>query len=449
MFNERLLESSEFYTKRYQNFTTLIIFPTLILLVLLILLACLTHKETVIKSTGEIAPIKILRTIQSTSNNPIIKNELLTKKEITAGDILIQYQNTESDTNLQLQKSSLKNLQEHVQALIIYKDSIKQNQNLFTDDDNFGCSTSYQSYLSQRRSLSTDHQQQVNNQDRVKQQKIIISEAINKKNSELSQYQDLINAIIKNTSLSPKNAYYSTFLDYQHQTKELPISQVDKLKKETVTSIQQQIDSINDALTSYKTQYAGFSSTNLAEDALTNKLNELKSQQLASITKELETLNQEIEQTKIQHAATETSGKNTIIATESGTVNLLINKTKLTSIPQGTNIAQIYPNLKKTPDLKVSFYISANEISEIVENQSIRYHLTEKNSKHMVIPGNITSIPANPITTKTGNFYQVSAILNLRPKDYQNIHYGQTGTVSIITGKSTWISHIKNTLIHQ
>ncbi|WP_370928678.1 hypothetical protein ACMDB6_00415 [Leuconostoc mesenteroides] len=136
MFNERLLESSEFYTKRYQNFTTLIIFPTLILLVLLILLACLTHKETVIKSTGEIAPIKILRTIQSTSNNPIIKNELLTKKEITAGDILIQYQNTESDTNLQLQKSSLKNLQEHVQALIIYKDSIKQNQNLFTDDDN-------------------------------------------------------------------------------------------------------------------------------------------------------------------------------------------------------------------------------------------------------------------------------------------------------------------------
>ncbi|MGO3626343.1 MAG: HlyD family efflux transporter periplasmic adaptor subunit [Leuconostoc mesenteroides] len=186
--------------------------------------------------------------------------------------------------------------------------------------------------------------------------------------------------------------------------------------------MQQQIDSINDALTSYKTQYAGFSSTNLAEDALTNKLNELKSQQLSSITKELETLNQEIEQTKIQHAATETSGKNTIIATESGTVNLLINKTKLTSIPQGTNIAQIYPNLKKTPDLKVSFYISANEISEIVENQSIRYHLTEKNSKHMVIPGNITSIPANPITTKDGNFYQVSAILNLRPKDYQNIH---------------------------
>ncbi|MGO0155462.1 bacteriocin secretion accessory protein [Leuconostoc mesenteroides] len=449
MFNEKLLESSEFYTKRYQNFTTLIIFPTLILLVLLILLACLTHKETVIKSTGEIAPIKILSTIQSTSNNPIIKNELLTKKEITAGDILIQYQNTESDTNLQLQKSALKNLQEHVRALTVYKDSIKQDQNLFTAEDNYGCATSYQSYLAQRRSLTTDHQQQINNQDSIKQQKKMIAEAISKKDSELSQYQNLINAIINNTSLSPKNAYYNDFLDYQHQITELSASQVDKFKKETVTSIQQQINSINDTLTSYKTQYAGFSSTDLTEDTLTNKLNELKSQQLTSIIKELEALNQEIDQTQIQCVATETSGKNTIIANESGTVNLLINKTKLTSIPQGTNLAQIYPKLKTMPELKVSFYVSANEISEIVENQSIRYHLAEKNSKRMVISGNITNISANPMTTKDGNFYQVGATLNLHAKDYQNIHYGQTGTVSIITGKSTWISYIKNTLIHQ
>lgn len=448
MFNQKLLESSEFYNKRYQNFTTLIIFPTLMLLTILILIACFTHKEIVVKSTGEIAPRKILKTIQSTSNNPIIKNELLTKKDVRAGELLVEYQNTETDTNLKLQSSSLQDLQDHAQALTRYQDSINQNKNLFLSDDYYGCSSAYQNYLAQCRSITSDFQQQVENQNNTTQQKDIVSDALAKKHIALNQYQALLNAIINNTTLSSKNDYYTIFSNYQNQIQGLSAVQVDKVKKEIVSNIKQQIEQVNDTITNYRTQYAGITSAHQKSDTLKDKITELKSQQLASITKELKAINQEIKQLKIQYNATQINNKNAIIASESGTVKLLVDKTKLESIPQGTNIAQIYPNIKQHPDLIVDFYISTHDISTISEGQTIRYHLTQRNSKPLIITGKIANITAHPVATKQGNFYQVSANLDLNAKDYQTIYYGQVGTISVITGKHTWLSYIKNILLH-
>lgn len=269
-----------------------------------------------------------------------------------------------------------------------------------------------------------------------------------KKNIALSQYQALLNAIINNTTLSSKNDYYTIFSNYKNQIQGLSAVQVDKVKKETVSNIKQQIEQVNDTIINYRTQYASITSAHQKSDTLKDKITELKSQQLASITKELKAINQEIKQLKIQYNATQINNKNAIIASESGTVKLLVDKTKLESIPQGTNIAQIYPNIKQYPDLIVDFYISTHDISTISEGQTIRYHLTQRNSKPLTITGKIANIPAHPVATKQGNFYQVSADLNLNAKDYQTIYYGQVGTISIITGKHTWLSYIKNILLH-
>ncbi|VTS35269.1 transport protein ComB [Streptococcus pseudoporcinus] len=74
--NEDLLESSEYYQKRYHNFSTLIIIPIFSLLIFLGFFFIFMKKEITIKSVGTIKPVKIIEKIQSTSDNLVIKNNL-------------------------------------------------------------------------------------------------------------------------------------------------------------------------------------------------------------------------------------------------------------------------------------------------------------------------------------------------------------------------------------
>lgn len=449
MFNEKLLESSEFYSKRYQNFTTLIIFPTLILLLLLIGLAFFTHKEVVVKSAGEINPDKILATIQSTSNNAIIKNDLILKKSVRHGDTLIQYQNSETDTTLKFENASLQDLQAREKALITYKNSLSEDKNLFFETDAYGYSDAFQNYLSQSHILANDYQQQLDGQNRATQQKDILTSSLDKKKNNLNHYQSLLLAIQNNTNLSSENNYYRIFSDYKNQTTNLNSEESVSIKQNTISTLQEQIDQLEDAIANYKTQYASLPSDNaLSPTTLSDKLSDLKSQQLRTVAKDLSAVTQEIKQTKIQHQAIQYNHNNAISSPETGTVKLLVDKTKMSYIPQGTNIAQIYPNLTEKPKLKITFYINTSEITNISKGQLVRYMLSQNNNTKSTLTGRISQIAANPMATKQGNFYQVDATLNLQHNDYADVHYGQQGTVSVITGKSTWFIYLKNKLIH-
>jgi len=448
MFNEKLLESSEFYSKRYQNFTTLIIFPTLILLLLLIGLAFFTHKEVVVKSTGEINPDKILATIQSTSNNAVIKNNLISKNSVRHGDMLIQYQNSETDTTLKLENANLQNLQAREKALLTYKNSLSEDKNLFSETDAYGYSDAFQNYLSQSQILSNDYQQQLDGQNRATQQKDILTSSLNKKENNLNHYQSLLLAIQNNTNLSLENNYYRMFSEYKNQTATLNTEESANIKRNTINTLQEQIDQLEDAIANYKTQYTALPSENaLSPNTLADKLSDLKSQQLSTVAKDLSAVTQEIKQIKIQHQATQDNYNNAIVSPETGTVKLLVDKTKTRYMPQGTNIAQIYPNLAEKPKLKVTFYINTSEITNISKGQLVRYMLSQNNNTKSTLIGHISQIAAHPVTTKQGHFYQVDATLNLKNNDYSTVHYGQEGTVSVITGKSTWFVYLKNKLI--
>ena len=168
---------------------------------------------------------------------------------------------------------------------------------------------------------------------------------------------------------------------------------------------------------------------------------------MGTVAKDLSAITQEIKQTKIQHQATQDSYNIAIISPETGTVKLLVDKTKTRYIPQGTNIAQIYPNLAEKPKLKITFYINTSEITNISKGQLVRYMLSQNNNTKSTLTGHISQIAAHPVTTKQGHFYQVDATLNLKNNDYSTVHYGQEGTVSVITGKSTWFVYLKNKLI--
>ena len=137
--NSQLFKSTEFYQKRYQNFSTIIIFPLVLLIMFLLSFLLWAKKEVTVEVTGTIEPTSIVATIQSTSDNTIIKNQLRSNKEVKKGDLLIQYsEKMESSQKESLQKQfDLLSRQET--GLKTLEDSINQGTSLFQEEnDEFG-----------------------------------------------------------------------------------------------------------------------------------------------------------------------------------------------------------------------------------------------------------------------------------------------------------------------
>ena len=91
MFDKKLLESAEFYERRYRNFATLIIIPIFLLFVFLVVFSIFGKRELTVKSAGQIVPRKVLSVVQSTSSNPIELNKLVEGRHVKQGDVLLTY----------------------------------------------------------------------------------------------------------------------------------------------------------------------------------------------------------------------------------------------------------------------------------------------------------------------------------------------------------------------
>src|SRR3712207_9554982 len=74
--NPNLFRSAKFYQRRYHNFATVLILPLTLLVIFLLSFSFLGQKEITASSRGEIMPTKVIASIQSISNNAIVKNNL-------------------------------------------------------------------------------------------------------------------------------------------------------------------------------------------------------------------------------------------------------------------------------------------------------------------------------------------------------------------------------------
>ena len=116
------LESTEFYNRRYHNFSSRVIFPMSLLVVFTFGFAMFAEKEISLSSKATVEPSRIIANIQSTSNRRMVVNYLEENKQVQRGDLLVQYQEVgdviqdeanvnqlESFRNHQSKTSNLKN----------------------------------------------------------------------------------------------------------------------------------------------------------------------------------------------------------------------------------------------------------------------------------------------------------------------------------------------------
>ena len=396
--NNHLFQSAEFYQRRYHNFATILVLPLTLLVLFIVLFSLFAHTEITVTSTGEITPTKVIEVIQSTSNNIISTNNLKDNKTVKKGDLLVKY----SD---KLEASQSNSIQQQIDrddrqaaALETLINSLKQGTNLFGDNDEFGYSSTINAFLNQA---------------------ITITSQVNQANVTVAKQEESVN---KANSSIPKQI---TELQTQVNQYQEPQSDIDNLNLKLSSNV----------------------TTGTYDNSASSQIETLRNQQVSQAQEQLNQVNKEslqaqLEQANIRKEAT------SLYANSNGVLHLNSQIKGESYIPQGTVIGQIYPNLSEAKNVAITYYVNSNYINQLKKQQTVRFTLNTVGKTPTVIKGEIVSLDKAATETKNGNFFKVTAKVNVTSQDRENLTYGMQGKVVSVIAKKTFFNYFKDKLLN-
>ena len=129
------LESTEFYNRRYHNFSSRVIFPMSLLVVFMFGFAMFAEKEISLSSKATVEPSRIIANIQSTSNRRMVVNYLEENKQVQRGDLLVQYQEVGDVIQYEANVNQLESFRHHQSKTSNLKNSTtRPNIDLFSQN---------------------------------------------------------------------------------------------------------------------------------------------------------------------------------------------------------------------------------------------------------------------------------------------------------------------------
>lgn len=454
--NPKLFQSAEFYHRRYHNFATLLVLPMTFFLIFLILFSLIGRKEITVTSVGSLRPTKIIDVVQSTSNNTVIDNQLLENKVVKKGDLLVKYSDKMEDNQLKAIQTQIERDERRQNDLNTLKESLNQGKNLFTGEDEFGCAATIDRFLSQSKTITA---QVAQTNDSVAKQEAGVSRAnaaVNKQIGELqtqaSQYQEVKDAIQSNqTSISGANPYTTTLNSYLSQSQALTgndVSSKENLKNQFLADLQGQIDNINSSISSLQTQAASNFSTGSYDTSASSQIESLRQQELTQTETQLAQVTQEKESLQAQLDQTNLSKSDTILkAKEDGILHVSSEFEGKTLLPQGSQIAEIYPDISKTQQIAIRYYVDSTHVSQLKKGQTVRLTLEKISNQTINIEGKIDKIASSATQTKDGNFFEITARADVDKKDSTHLKYGLQGKTISVIGKKTFFNYYKDKLL--
>lgn len=453
----KFLESTEFYSHRYQNFATLIIVPLAVLLCGLLLFSLFGSREITVKSVGQIQPQRTPVAIQGTSASQILENHLVENKVVHQGDKLLVYQDTGNQDQADLLNEQINTAQQRLTALNQLKDGITQNKQVFAQSDTFGYADDLDNYLNQReiyRSEATLADKTENaTTTKINNVKQLLNDNLTNLNTQAKDYQGLIDTINQGKNVMAKNSSLTyEFNSYQSQSKDLSNDDLNKLKQSYLDNATQQLNQINAAINSTKVQQAQLDQPQTAAitDAQSNqKISSLQNQQLASTNKELAQIKDSLAQLQAKLATLNKDQQNyTVRAKTTGILHVAQTTSGKNYLSPGTTLAEIYPLIDDKTKLTVIVPISPDEIVGLKKGQTLRFKISQKVPRPMLINGVIEKIDVAPTVTERGNYFQVTAKINPTTAQRRNLRYGLSGSVSVVTGEKTFFNYYRDKLFN-
>lgn len=442
--NEQFLESAEFYQKRYHNFASCLIVPSLILLVFLVGFSMLAKKEITISSRASVEASRVLAQIQSTSNQPIIANHLAENKEVKKGDLLIQYAVEGEGAQEQKFSSQLGLLKDQKEKLETLRSSLESGRNQFTEPDSYGYEQSFKDYQNQVESMTSSVNQQnatiASQNAAASQSQAELGGVISDVDSKLNDYRNLKNAIQSGVGIDASHPLYSLYQSYRDQ---LSLAE-DKAtaQSQIVAQLDGQISQLEATAATYRVQYAGAGAQQAYASNLSSQLASLKAQYLVKVGQELTTLTQQILEAESNLKLQETvSKRGQILAEMDGLLHLNPEVQGSTLVAEGTALAQIYPKITNERKIKIVTYVSSKDVSTIKNGDKVRFITADDANKQMILTSQISSIDANATQTKQGNFFKVECEMAVSKDQAKKLRYGLEGKFVMVTGEKTYFSY--------
>ena len=427
--------------------------PLTLLVLFIVLFSLFAQTEVTVTSTGEITPTKVIEVIQSTSNNIISTNNLTDNKTVKKGDLLIKY----SD---KLESSQSNGIQQQIDrddrqaaALETLINSLKQGTNLFGDDDEFGYSSTISTFLNQASTITSQVNQA--NATVAKQEESVnkansgISKQITELQTQVSQYQELQTAINQGqTSLSKNNPLTSILNNYLSQLVQSD-GAGEQVKTQYLSEIQSNINSLQSSIDDLNLKLSSNVSTGTYDNSASSQIETLRNQQVSQAQEQLNQVNKDKESLQAQLEQANIGKEATSLHANSNGVLHLNNQIKGESyIPQGTVIGQIYPNLSKAKTVTITYYVNSNYINQLKKQQTVRFTLDTVGKTPTVIEGKIVSLDKVATETKNGNFFKVTAKVNVTSQDREHLTYGMQGKVVSVIAKKTFFNYFKDKLLN-
>lgn len=82
------------------------------------------------------------------------------------------------------------------------------------------------------------------------------------------------------------------------------------------------------------------------------------------------------------------------------------------------------------------------------KQQTVRFTLNTVGKTPTVIEGEIVSLDKAATETKNGNFFKVTAKVNVTSQDRENLTYGMQGKVVSVIAKKTFFNYFKDKLLN-
>lgn len=450
----KFLESSEFYQRRYDNFSTLIILPICFAVVALITFSFFGKKEITVKSVGEIVPSNVISVVQSTSNDLIVTNNLKENREVHKGDVLITYDTGQSSEQLKSLHAQLNVAQQKQTAIRNLLQGLTDDSQA-VNNDAFGYGPTLSEYRAQIEKLNKDAQSQrqaeSQQQNTAQATRNAINAQIEANNSQISDYTELRQTVNDRTDLPQDNTFGSMYAVYTSQLSQASDSGEDaqQIKETMLSNIDSAIRQLQDSNRSLQTQQAGISGGDTNANDVAASIQALRSQYIASANKDLSQVETEILQlqTNIALAQTDPQSKD-VAAAQDGVLHVEDGIEGLKTIAAGTAVAQIYPALNEQTKLSIQVMVPSSEIDGIQDGQTVRLSCYQNSPTPLVLNGDITTIAAAPTRTQQGNYYKVEANFTPTQEQINQIRYGLQGETTIITGRKTIFKYYLDALLH-
>lgn len=453
--NPNLFKSAEFYQRRYHNFATLLIIPLVLLLTFLIVFSLFAKKEVTVISQGEITPTQIIASIQSTSNNTIVSNNLANNQTVKKDDLVIKYSEAMESSQKKAIETQLATLTRQKAGLETLQSSLTQGANLFSGDDEFGYVNTFNNFISQSQDIElgiSKINSEVSNQAALAGNTIAaIDNQINTLYQQIAEYEELGRAILNHSdSLSTGNPHQATLNNYLTQTQTQPQEQYRVgLTDQYISQINQSITGLESSIASLSIQRAGTGSISTYDGSLGTKVEVLRSQFLLSAAQQETTVDNQITELKSQlEQANVRLDSNTITAPESGVIHLNPEFEGKNLIPNGSEIAKIFPDISKTKEVLITYYVTSDYVALLQEGQTTRLRLEKIGNQSITVIGNIKTIDRTATKTEQGNLFKITALASLDDQASNIVQYGLQGRVTSVITKKTYFDYYKDKLLN-